>query len=89
MIIDASIYRNQIISQRIDNDVDSDDEQIASGIKRLHKALADAVELNKINQKFHHHDAHASRFCVMTLVNFLGCSLGAICRTTLLAERGK
>ena len=51
MIIDASIYRNQIISQRIDNDVDSDDEQIASGIKRLHKALADAVELNKINQQ--------------------------------------
>lgn len=43
VIIDGSIFRNKLISQRIDNDVDTDDEQIASGIRRLHKSLSEAT----------------------------------------------
>jgi hypothetical protein len=44
VIADGSIFRNKLISQRIDNDVETDDEQITSGIRRLHRSLADAVE---------------------------------------------
>jgi hypothetical protein len=43
VIIEGSIFRNKLISQRIDNDIDTDDEQIASGIRRLHKSLTDAT----------------------------------------------
>ena len=31
----------------MDNDVDTDDEQISSGIRRLHQSLYDAVEEQK------------------------------------------
>ena len=48
VIVDASIFRNQLINQRIDNDIDSEEEQIITGVKRLHKSLADAVEFNKM-----------------------------------------
>jgi hypothetical protein len=44
VIADGSIFRNKLISQRIDNDIETDDEQIASGIQRLHRSLADAVK---------------------------------------------
>jgi hypothetical protein len=40
VIIDGCIFRNKIVPQRIDNDVDTDDEQINSGIRRLHKSLS-------------------------------------------------
>lgn len=43
---DSSIFRSKIINQRIDNDVDSDDEQIQAGIRRLHKYLSDHVKDN-------------------------------------------
>ena len=29
-------------------DIDSEEEQIITGVKRLHKSLADAVEFNKM-----------------------------------------
>lgn len=48
VIVDASIFRNQIINQRIDNDIDSEEEQINSGVRRLYKSLSDAVEFNKM-----------------------------------------
>lgn len=44
VIVDGSIFRNKLIAQRIDNDVDTDDEQIASGIRRLHNSLSEATE---------------------------------------------
>ena len=48
VIVDASIFRNQLINQRIDNDIDSEEEQIITGVRRLHKSLSDAVEFNKM-----------------------------------------
>ena len=39
VIQNDSIFRCQLINQKIDNDVDTDEEQIASGIKRLQKSL--------------------------------------------------
>lgn len=44
VIADGCIFRHKLISQRIDNDVDTDDEQIISGIKRLERSLLDALE---------------------------------------------
>ncbi len=43
VIPDASIYRNRIINQRIDNDIDTDDEQLQSSVKRLHRFLLEGV----------------------------------------------
>ena len=47
IIVDSSIFCNKVISHRIDNDVDTDDEQIASGINKLKKSLEEAVQYNK------------------------------------------
>ena len=41
------MYRNKVISQRIDNDVDTDDEQVNAGVRRMTKILTDAVENQK------------------------------------------
>ena len=42
---------SMIIPQRIDNDVDTDEEQIKCGIKKLHKFLLERCEEEKIPQE--------------------------------------
>lgn len=49
--MEGSIFRNKLISQRIDNDIDTDDEQIASGVRRLHKSLSEASEMAEAQRK--------------------------------------
>lgn len=40
---DDCLFRSKVIAQRLDNDADSDDEQIACAVKRIHRTLADAT----------------------------------------------
>jgi hypothetical protein len=44
-------YKCNTISHRIDNDADSDDEQIKTGIKKMHMFLVNIINENKIRDK--------------------------------------
>jgi hypothetical protein len=44
VISDIQGLRGKLKPQRIDNDVDTDDEQVNAGIKRLHRSLSEVVE---------------------------------------------
>jgi hypothetical protein len=43
VIVDSSIFCNKLINHRIDNDIDTDDDQISSGINKLKKSLEEAL----------------------------------------------
>ena len=43
VFLDSEYFIGKIIPQRIDNDADTDDEQIRSGIRRMSQSLRDIV----------------------------------------------
>ena len=44
-------YKSNTISHRIDNDADSDDEQVNTGIKKMHTFLLSVINENKVQER--------------------------------------